>query len=197
MGARFNVTYNIDANTTAYYVVDLPTDEAQLKVSGSCTTANSNSTEENIKIEFMKKADQTFAWYVNFGFEKTADSKQQVKVIDFMYDTSVIAGAEVEIKTVVNNDTYGSITADNSYLCKAKQDIMFETAMLSLTNVQLQAYSKDTSKFSGKPVECSLDAYTSNIVPIAVGAALAALVVIVLIAYLVSRSRNQTGYESV
>lgn len=194
MGARFNVTYNIDANTTAFYVVDLPTDEAQLKVSGGCTTAN--STQENIKIEFMKQEDQTFAWYVNFAFENKA-SKQYVKVIDFKYDTSVIAGAVPETKTLASNGTYGDVTADNSYLCKAKQDIMFDSATLSLTNVQLQAFSKDTSKFSGKPVECSLDAYTSNIVPIAVGAALAALVVIVLIAYLVSRSRNQSGYESV
>lgn len=42
-----------------------------------------------------------------------------------------------------------------------------------------------------------MDAETSNIVPIAVGAALAALVVIVLIAYLISRNRNKRGYESV
>ena len=45
--------------------------------------------------------------------------------------------------------------------------------------------------------ECPADAETSNIVPIAVGAALAALVLIVLIAYLISRNRSQRGYESV
>jgi len=38
---------------------------------------------------------------------------------------------------------------------------------------------------------------TNTIVPIAVGAALAGLVVIVLIAYLIGRRRNRKGYESV
>ena len=45
--------------------------------------------------------------------------------------------------------------------------------------------------------ECSTDAKTNSIVPIAVGAALAGLVVIVLIAYLIGRRRNRKGYESV
>ena len=47
-------------------------------------------------------------------------------------------------------------------------------------------------------MECSADEDTSSVVPIAVGAALAGLVVIVLIAYLIGRRRSrQTGYESV
>ncbi len=44
---------------------------------------------------------------------------------------------------------------------------------------------------------CPADTSTSNIVPIAVGAALGALVLIVLIAYLIGRSKNKRGYESV
>lgn len=45
--------------------------------------------------------------------------------------------------------------------------------------------------------ECPKDNDTNSIVPIAVGAALAALVVIVLIAYLIGRRRRNKGYESV
>ena len=44
---------------------------------------------------------------------------------------------------------------------------------------------------------CNEDTSVSNIVPIAVGAALAGLVLIVLVAYLIGRSRNKRGYESV
>ena len=47
------------------------------------------------------------------------------------------------------------------------------------------------------PTQCSADEKTNSIVPIAVGAALAGLVVIVLIAYLIGRRRNRKGYESV
>ena len=44
---------------------------------------------------------------------------------------------------------------------------------------------------------CTADTKVSNLVPIIVGAALAGLVLIVLIAYLIGRSRNKRGYESV
>ena len=46
-------------------------------------------------------------------------------------------------------------------------------------------------------VMCDDDLEVSNIVPIAVGAALAALVVIVLIAYIIGRRTRKRGYESV
>ena len=49
--------------------------------------------------------------------------------------------------------------------------------------------------FAANP--CPEDVAISNIVPIAVGAALAGLVVIVLIAYLIGRRRTKRGYESV
>ena len=46
--------------------------------------------------------------------------------------------------------------------------------------------------------QCDADSKISNIIPIAVGAALGALVLIVLIAYLVGRKRSQRGgYETV
>lgn len=49
----------------------------------------------------------------------------------------------------------------------------------------------------GQEEECGMDILTNDIVPIAVGCALAALVVIVLIAYVIGRRRNRArGYES-
>ena len=47
-------------------------------------------------------------------------------------------------------------------------------------------------------ISCTKDQKTSKIVPIAVGAALAGLVVVVLIAYLIGRfrSRKQNSYEA-
>jgi lysosomal-associated membrane protein 1/2 len=50
----------------------------------------------------------------------------------------------------------------------------------------------------GDPTDCAADNDVNNIVPIAVGCALAGLVIIVLIAYLIGRSRtNRSGYQSV
>ena len=52
--------------------------------------------------------------------------------------------------------------------------------------------------FFSSAVTCSLDQKSSKVVPIAVGAALAGLVVVVLIAYLIGRfrSRKQNSYEA-
>ena len=52
--------------------------------------------------------------------------------------------------------------------------------------------------FVSAVTECPSDDDSNSIVPIAVGAALAGLVVIVLIAYLIGRRRSRRqGYESV
>jgi lysosomal-associated membrane protein 1/2 len=47
-------------------------------------------------------------------------------------------------------------------------------------------------------VVCKADVdKNSNLIPIIVGACLAVLVVIVLVAYLIGRRRNRNGYQSV
>ena len=59
-------------------------------------------------------------------------------------------------------------------------------------------YNIINSNFITDVVECPADTNTNSLVPIAVGAALAGLVVIVLIAYLIGRKRSrQSGYEQV
>ena len=92
--------------------------------------------------------------------------------------------------------------------------------MLEVVELQVQAYFKEgkdedfgTGKlcchFQLKPItyvlnnyivqECAADSSKGNkIVPIAVGAALAGLVIVVLIAYLIGRlkSRRQSSYEA-
>ena len=44
---------------------------------------------------------------------------------------------------------------------------------------------------------CDADKAANNIVPIAVGAALAVLVIIVLVLYLIGRRKHQKGYQTV
>lgn len=67
---------------------------------------------------------------------------------------------------------------------------------LSVSHLQLQAFHKhDNSEFSAAKDCDAID--TPDIVPIAVGCALAGLVLIVLIAYLIGRRRAQArGYLS-
>uniref|UniRef100_A0A1E1XI30 Lysosome-associated membrane glycoprotein 5 n=1 Tax=Amblyomma aureolatum TaxID=187763 RepID=A0A1E1XI30_9ACAR len=106
-------------------------------------------------------------------------------------------------KVTVRNDSFMlySVPEDRSYHCGVDQPIYLgSNVTLDVISVQLQAFINSTTEKPaqfGAAVECSAGDI-SNIVPIAVGAALAALVIIVLIAYLIGRSKSrQKGYQSV
>ncbi|ODM99918.1 Lysosome-associated membrane glycoprotein 1 [Orchesella cincta] len=90
---------------------------------------------------------------------------------------------------------------NHSYSCFAEEVLKSDDSsfQLKIREIQLEAYRSTTgghSEFS-VAVPCPADDAT-DVVPIAVGAALAGLVVIVLIAYLVGRRRSRArGYQSV
>jgi len=91
---------------------------------------------------------------------------------------------------------------NSSYKCEAleglKQKKGGDGVELKFEHLRMEAFRTATdSKFS-TAIECSLDGYVADIVPIAVGASLAGLVAIVLVAYLIGRRRSRArGYQSV
>lgn len=68
---------------------------------------------------------------------------------------------------------------------------------VSTVDLRIQPYMTSESDGFGLMERCDADKITNNVVPIAVGAALAALVVIVLIMYLIGRRKHQRGYQTV
>lgn len=97
-----------------------------------------------------------------------------------------------------------STPTQHSYHCNREQTLNLTSiggsnqtvAYLSVSHVQLEAFHAHNDSSFSTAKDCdAID--TPDIVPIAVGCALAALVVVVLIAYLVGRRRRQTrGYVS-
>jgi len=96
---------------------------------------------------------------------------------------------------------------NHSFLCNASQT--FHTnetgtgnttcATLTVQDLQMQALSfSNSSGVFDDANDCAMDESTNKIVPIVVGAALAGLVIVVLIAYLIGRFRNrkQSSYEA-
>jgi lysosomal-associated membrane protein 1/2 len=68
---------------------------------------------------------------------------------------------------------------------------------INLYSLQFEAFrTSNSSDFSENGTRCSED-NVSQLVPIIVGAVLAGLIVVVLIAYLNGRRQSQRGYESV
>jgi len=91
-------------------------------------------------------------------------------------------------------------TKGHSYQCDREEDVSLENdVVVSFANLQMQPLKLNGGKFNDADVcpKKTDDNSTSSIVPIAVGCALAGLIVIVLIAYLVGRRRGNRGYQQV
>lgn len=87
-------------------------------------------------------------------------------------------------------------TTSKSYKCNSKQTLQItDNFSIDTYNLQVQAFGIDGNKF-GPVVECAAD-QNGMLVPIVVGAALAGLVLIVLIAYLIGRKRSHAGYQTI
>lgn len=107
----------------------------------------------------------------------------------------------------VNNATFYQTKVNTSYQCSSESLIHIPindslnntTALITVKHFQLEAFRTKHGEEFSRAMECPADGMlTSDVVPIAVGCALAALVVVVLIAYLIGRRRaRQRGYQSV
>jgi len=183
MAARFHVYYPAD-NETEDTTFDLPMDT---KWVAECGT---NTTTQTLMGTFDKN-ELTFTFTQKGG-------NFELSEIQLVFSAPGVISAPYTFNA--SNLALFSATQGNSYMCNSDQEQKFndDKSSVTMSKVQIQAFHTATDPgVFGTIQECPADSKTGNIVPIAVGAALAALVVIVLIAYLISRSRNQTGYESV
>ncbi|XP_063046898.1 lysosome-associated membrane glycoprotein 2 isoform X2 [Engraulis encrasicolus] len=95
------------------------------------------------------------------------------------------------------NDTLSLWLASlgSSYMCRKEQDDMISNAVtLHTFDLQVQPFAVEEDKFSTAH-ECAMDD-TSILIPIIVGAALAGLILIVVIAYLIGRRKTYVGYQT-
>lgn len=81
-------------------------------------------------------------------------------------------------------------------MCNSEQTLaVVPTFSLNTFRVQVQPFEVTTNQFATAE-ECQMD-QTQMLIPIIVGAALAGLVLIVLIAYLIGRKRSHAGYQTI
>jgi len=199
----FNVTYLKSSGAMGNMLLSINDDPT---VAGTC---GSDSATLGIKYNDRQ-------WF-NLTLTKNADSAKKVAAIDPLHwgvtkislDYTVNQGdqarqgdrhAEVE-------GSYFVTPLNKSYSCSAEQIKMNETTanfttefvMLEEEGLQLSFSENETDKTVYDYHYCKADQKIKDIVPIAVGCALAALVVIVLIAYLIGRRRTVAmgGYERV
>ncbi|NXR60666.1 LAMP1 protein, partial [Rhadina sibilatrix] len=150
------------------------------------------------------RCDNTSA-LLNLTFEKTSVIFQFALNASaekfFLQGVSVSTTLPPEAKDPkfeASNNSMSELIASvgNSYKCSSEENLQVtDRALVNVFNVQIQIFKIDGDKF-GPVEECQLDE-NNMLIPIIVGAALAGLVLIVLIAYLIGRKRSHAGYQTI
>lgn len=199
----FNVTYLKTSGAVGYMVLHIDDDPT---VDGTC--GNDSAT---LGIKYNARQ-----WF-NLTLTKNADSSKKVAAIDplhwgvtkISFDYSVNTGDEATKgdRHAEVEGSYFVTPLNKSYSCSAELikinttgNFSSEFVMLSEEGLQLSFSEDEIDRTDPYDYHyCKADQKIKDIVPIAVGCALAALVVIVLIAYLIGRRRTVAmgGYERV
>ncbi|KAF4091452.1 hypothetical protein AMELA_G00036980 [Ameiurus melas] len=108
---------------------------------------------------------------------------------------TVSAGSGVSFKDGSGNLSLWEASLGSSYMCKKEQSFnITENLILNTFELQVQPFGVMNDQFNTAH-ECSVDD-TSLLIPIIVGAALAVLILIVVIAYVIGRRKTYVGYQT-
>ncbi|KAM6179970.1 lysosome-associated membrane glycoprotein 1 isoform 2-T2 [Erethizon dorsatum] len=182
MGLQLNITYPRKDNTTVTRVVN---------INPNATTAVGSCGASLVSLEL--RSEKSMVLVLRFGLNASANRffLQEVQL------NMTVPDARGPSFLAANSSLRAlQATVGNSYKCSAEEQLrVTPTFFLNLFGVQVQAFKVEGDKF-GSAEECLLDG-NNMLIPIAVGGALAGLVLIVLIAYLIGRKRSHAGYQTI
>ncbi|XP_068185006.1 lysosome-associated membrane glycoprotein 1-like [Antennarius striatus] len=183
MGLQLNITFiSVSQNKTVQDVVNLQPNGTQS--SGSCFSSNASlllTTDGG-------KTNLTFHFMLN-----TTSSKYHLSEVSLL---AVWPDMKGDFSASNQSLDYLRGTSGHSYMCRSEQNL-YVNSNLSINTFQLQVQPFGlTGEQFGAAEECQLDE-DDMLIPIIVGAALAVLVLIVLLAYLIGRKRSHAGYQTI
>lgn len=169
------------------------------KASGTCAIPGKDSTA----ILTLAFTNMKFGWTFDVKKDNSWTSKSMMLMVT-MKGNKLFPNAAKDSITVESGNKSNVVTikaqAAMSYSCSTSKTYMLgKDVTLNFEKVQVQPFNEEKNKFS-KADQCDKTTpskKTNNIVPIAVGCALAGLIVIVLIAYLIGRRKTSRGYQQV
>ncbi|XP_075708648.1 lysosome-associated membrane glycoprotein 1 [Rhinoderma darwinii] len=181
MGLQLNVTYKKKDDKDTSYLFNI--DPQQVKVSGICSSNYSVLQLSSDKVVLL--------------FNFTLNVTESKFYLGHVHVNTTVPDAKDPIFNVDSgNLSYLQTTTHKSYKCNSKQTLQItDKFSIDTYSLQVQAFDIDGKKF-GPAVACAED-QNGMLVPIVVGAALAGLVLIVLIAYLIGRKRSHAGYQTI
>lgn len=183
LGIQLNITYNSTSqNKTLQEIMNIQPNLT--KSSGSCDTSSAL-----LKLTTdAEKTSLTFVFTLN-----TTSNKYHLSEVSL-----TAALPDMKGPFVAQNQSLGYLqgTLGFSYMCRAMQTLgVAPDFAINTFQVQVQPFGVTGKQFAAAE-ECQLDE-DDMLIPIIVGAALAGLVFIVLLAYLIGRKRSHAGYQSI
>jgi hypothetical protein len=188
------------------------------RVTGKCFDAPiGNQTTETLNLHFFPnditpsaKFPDPNQWHIKLTFA-AANAPDTFKIIDYQlkaifYTEHFNASTTTSNQTVIYGMAPGSelewgASDKHGFTCSTSNLKLVDNSNVNFSGLKVLAFAiLTTDQFPQNQLfeECKLDARTSDLVPIIVGACLAGLVIIVLVAYLVGRARaKRQGYASV
>ncbi|XP_028626119.1 lysosome-associated membrane glycoprotein 2 isoform X1 [Grammomys surdaster] len=167
-----------------------------------------NITEEKVPFIFnINPATTNFTGSCNPQTAQLRLNNSQIKYLDFIF--AVKNGKrfylkEVNVNMYLTNGSAFNISNNNlsfwdaplgsSYMCNKEQVIsVSRTFQINTFNLKVQPFNVTKGEYSTAQ-DCSADE-DNFLVPIAVGAALGGVLILVLLAYFIGLKRHHTGYE--
>uniref|UniRef100_A0A2K5Q007 Lysosome-associated membrane glycoprotein 1 n=1 Tax=Cebus imitator TaxID=2715852 RepID=A0A2K5Q007_CEBIM len=182
MGLQLNLTYERKDNTTVTKLLNINPNKTS--ASGSCGA-------QLVTLELRSEG----ATVLLFQFGMNASSSRFF-LQGIQLNTTLPDARDPTFKAANNSLRALQATVGNSYKCNAEEHVRVTKAFsVNIFKVWVQAFKVEGGQF-GSVEECLLDE-NNMLIPIAVGGALAGLVLIVLIAYLVGRKRSHAGYQTI
>lgn len=183
MGLQLNISFtSFSQNKTVQEIVNLQPNLT--KSSGSCEA-------ESATLQLMTDGEKT---NLTFVFALNSTSRKY-----HLREVSLSASwPDMKEHFSVQNRSLDYLrgTLGYSYMCREEQTLSVAPSLsINTFQVQLQPFGLTGDKFAAAE-ECQLDE-DDMLIPIIVGAALAGLVLIVLLAYLIGRKRSHAGYQTI
>lgn len=196
--AALQLKYNYHTTDNKTMVGVLPLDNETVVDLGRSNCGMGHGENQTLALRFYRNYTLTLVFFKN-ATVYLGDVTAHFNLDPVHFPNTTQPRQEITVRN--NTLMMYSVPEGRSYHCTADQAVYIGDGLsLDVISVQMQAFINATTQQPGQfgaAVECAAGDI-SNIVPIAVGAALAALVIIVLIAYLIGRSKSrQKGYQSV
>ncbi|CAD5231085.1 unnamed protein product [Bursaphelenchus okinawaensis] len=204
-----SIEYEVENSTKTF---NFEVDENSVNVSGTCVDVQQNVSVQAFSVDFLPKGAPVNVqqWKLSVQF---AHDEQKTFKLSALSLFSVLPEAwnstDKTVKYVLDSademwdatDRNGFTCSESPFYLKQKSASPALKSTVKFEKVRVLAFARlPTPVFPKDQIfeQCNLDTKTSDVVPIVVGACLAGLVIVVLVAYLIGRARaRRQGYASV